>query len=301
MRNLPLPSRADDRIHLNRAIRRYVSKGIVRGHDITADELNEVIAIYDRYDVDLAQPCDPLKGGNLPETLRQAIYAAYESTREGRRLQDIRSLVSKGVDLCPVCGIDPAVELDHFLPRAVFSPLAIFTHNLVPMCHACNNAKLAGFAVEAEGGFLHPYYDALPDVQFVRAQVEIKGNGLLVRFEIDLNAALPSGFADRLHSQMTTLALNERYQKELNNYISGHAISLHGSAASGGSAAVIRFLQLQARYESVQFYRNHWRPVLLHALAAHAPFVGGGFATVLPIPQDIQDDLFTPETVTPEG
>src|SRR6185437_9471056 len=73
MRNLPLPSRTDDRIHLEKAIRTYVSKGIVRGHDITADELNEVIAIYDRYDVDLAQPCDLLKGTNLPETLRQAI------------------------------------------------------------------------------------------------------------------------------------------------------------------------------------------------------------------------------------
>ena len=164
-----------------------------------------------------------------------------------------------------------------------------------------NNAKLAGFALEAEGGFLHPYYDALPDVQFVQAEVEIKGNGLLVRFAIDLNAALPAGFADRLHSQMTTLELNERYQRELNSYISGHAISLHGSAASGDSAAVIRFLQLQARYESVQFYRNHWRPVLLSALAAHPPFVDGGFAAVLPIPQDIQDDLFAPETVTAEG
>ncbi len=298
MRNLTLPSRVDDRIHLEKAIRTYVSRGIVRGHDITAAELDEVIAIYDRYDFDLAQPCDLLKGANLPETLRQAIDTAYETTQEGRRLEDIRTLVRKGVDLCPVCGIDPAVELDHFLPRSVFSPLAIFTHNLVPMCHGCNNAKLAGFAIEAEGGFLHPYYDALPDVQFVQAGVEIKDNGLLVRFTIDLNAALPAGFADRLHTQMTTLDLNERYQKELNSYISGHAISLHGSAASGGSTAVSRYLQLQARYESVRFYRNHWRPVLLHALAAHIPFVDGGFATVLPIPKDIQDDLFAPETVT---
>jgi hypothetical protein len=301
MRNLHLPSRADDRIHLEKAIRTYAYKGVVRGHDITAVELNEVIAIYDRYDLDLAQPCDILKGENLPETLRQAIYAAYDTTQEGRRLEDVRTLVSKGVDLCPVCGIDPAVELDHFLPRSVFSPLAIFTHNLVPLCHACNKAKLAGFAPEAEGGFLHPYYDVLPDVQFVHAEVEIKNDGLLVRFTIDLNATLPTGFANRLHSQMTSLDLNARYQKELNSYISGHAIALHGSASSGGSAAVTRFLQLQARYESVRFYRNHWRPVLLRALASHAPFVDGGFATVLPIPQDIRDDMFAPKTVTTSG
>ncbi len=286
-----MPSRNDDRKNLIKAIRTYVHKGALRGHNLTAAELDEVIAIYDRYDSDLAQPCDFLKGENLPESLRDAIYAAYDTTQEGRRLDEIRELVSKGVDLCPVCGIDPAVELDHFLPRSVFSPLAIFTHNLVPMCHACNNAKLAGFATEDNGGALHPYYDHLPDVQFVQADVEIKNNGLLVHFAIDLGAALPEGFAVRLNAQMTTLALNTRYQKELNNYISSHAITLHICASSGGSTAVRAFLQLQARYESVQFYRNHWRPVLLLALAAHSPFVDGGFATVLPISQEIRDDM----------
>jgi hypothetical protein len=159
--------------------------------------------------------------------------------------------------------------------------------------HLCNHAKLAGFATGPEGGSLHPYYDFLPDVEFVQADVEIKNNGLSVRFSIDLNAALPDGFAVRLDAQMKTLDLNTRYQKELNLYISGHAIALHLSASSGGSVAVRTFLQLQARYEAGQFYRDHWRPVLLRALAAHPPFVNGGFAIVLPVPQEIRDDMFS--------
>jgi len=291
MRNLPLPSRNSDRSDLQRAIRRYAYNGTMVGHDITPVELDGVIALYDHYDTEQATACDLLKGQALPQTLRDAIYTAYDTTQEGRRLSGIRQLVSKGVDLCPVCGIDPAVELDHFLPRSVFKPLAIFTHNLVPMCHSCNHAKLAGFATEDDTAPLHPYYDILPDVDFLQANVEIKNNGLSVVFAIDMSAALPGGFAGRLDAQMLALDLNSRYQKEVNSYISGHAVALHLRASTNGFDGVREFLQFQARYETGRFYRNHWRPVLLRALATYLPFVNGGYAIVLPVPQDILDDM----------
>jgi hypothetical protein len=291
MRNLPLPSRNSDRFDLQRVIRRYAYKGTMLGHDITPPELDNVIALYDRYDSESANPCDPLKGQGLPQTLRDAIYNAYDGTQEGRRLAGIRELIFKGVDLCPVCGIDPAVELDHFLPRSVFKPLAIFTHNLVPMCHSCNHAKLAGFATGDDTAPLHPYYDLLPDVDFLQASVEIKNSGLSVAFAIDLSAVLPDGFAGRIDAQMEALGLNLRYQKEVNSYISGHAIALHLRASTNGFDGVREFLQFQARYETKRFYRNHWRPVLLRALAEYFPFVNGGFATVLPVPRGILDDM----------
>jgi hypothetical protein len=291
MRNLPLPPRNTDRGDLQKAIRRYLYKGIQRGHDISAVELEEVIALYDRYDSDHAASCDLFKGEVMPQTLRDAIYAAYDTTQEGRRLDGIRELIIKGVDLCPVCGIGPAVELDHFLPRSVFKPLAIFTHNLVPMCHSCNHAKLAGFATGDDRASLHPYYDLLPDVDFLHAHVEIENGGLSIEFSIDLNAALPEGFAGRLDAQMQTLDLNSRYQREVNSYISGHAIALNLCASANGPDGVRDFLQLQARYEVERFYRNHWRPVILGALALHPAFVNGGFATVLPVSQEILVDM----------
>ena len=291
MRNLPLPSRADDRTDLQRAIRQYTYRGALRGHEITTEEVEDVIALYDRYDADRAVACDILKGGNLAQALRDAIYDAYDRTQEGKRLEDIRELLFKGIDLCPVCGIDPPVELDHFLPRSVFKPLAIFTHNLVPMCHSCNHAKLAGFGDTAGTASLHPYYDLLPDVQFLSANIDIKGNGLSVDFAIDLGAALPEGFAERLGTQIAALDLNTRYRKEINTYISGHAIALHLRSNTNAGNGVRSYLVLQARYEEGLFYRNHWRPVLLRALAEHDPFVNGGFATVLPVPQEILDDM----------
>lgn len=176
------------------------------GHDITHDEVEEIVALYDRYEQDRGAPCVDLKGLHLPDSLRETIHEAYAKTQGERILQPLRDLLFNGVDLCPVCGIDPATELDHHLPQSEFKPLAIHSRNLIPMCHPCNHAKLAGFDEDGEG-FLHPYYDLLPDLDFLMANIDLNGATLVVSFAIDQAAALPAGFAGRLTTQIEALKL----------------------------------------------------------------------------------------------
>jgi hypothetical protein len=291
MRNLPLPSRDAARQDLVKAITTYRYAGETRGHKITDDELDEVLALYDRYDQDSGQPCDELKGGELPPALTRELRKAYDKTQERGKLVSIREMLFANADLCPICGIDPASELDHHLPRSVFKPLAIYARNLVPMCHACNHAKLAGFcdAEAEERNFLHAYFNILPDADFLRADVDIRDGGLVIEFGVVENV-LPGDYAGRLADQMIALKLNDRYRSEVNTYISGHAITLHLHHASGGADKVRDFLNLQARYEKQALYRNHWRPTLLGALAAHDEFVTGGFTEVLPVPAEMLED-----------
>jgi hypothetical protein len=293
MRNLPLPSRDMARHHLEKAIKMYRYKGEILGHTITPEELDQVLALYDLYDLQRAAPSDDFKGAVFPEGLSDALYKAYDLTQETRKLTSIREILFQNITLCPICGIDPVVELDHHLPRSVFKALAIYTRNLVPLCHACNHTKLAGFGAqgEEEKRFLHAYFDELPDVNFFAAKVEIREGGLIVQFRILTDAGLPLGFAERLQEQMTALKLNERYQQEINSYISGHAVSLHLQYSVNGKESVRSFLSLQARHERTAFYRNHWRPTLLAALAEHDAFIDGGFAQVLPLAADILEDM----------
>jgi len=290
MRNLPAPTRDSDRADLKKAIRRYRHGGQMLGHDISDAEIDAVVALYDLYEADGGQACNALEGPQLPEPLRDLIYAAYDKTQGDRHLKSVRDLIFTGVKLCPVCGIDPAIELDHHLPRSTFKPLAIHVRNLIPMCHACNHAKLAGFNVDGTG-FLHPYYDLLPDLDFLTADIDLTGGALVVAFAIDETVALPEGFAGRLSGQMQDLKLDERYQQEVNTYISAHAAALHLAFRGSGQAGVRKILRLQTGYEVREFHRNHWRPTLLRALTLHDAFTGGGFAEILPIPQDMLDDL----------
>ncbi|MGE3744476.1 MAG: HNH endonuclease signature motif containing protein [Sphingomonadaceae bacterium] len=243
MRNLPEPSRDADRADLRKSVRQYRYGGKTLGHDITDAEIEAVVALYDKYEVDRGAACDELKGPTLPTPLRDAIHAAYEKTQETRVLYSVRELLFKGVELCPVCGIDPATELDHHLPQSAFKPLAIHTRNLVPMCHPCNHAKLAGFDVDGSG-FLHPYYEVLPDLDFLQAIVDLADGALVVTFAIDGAAVLPAGYANRLTGQMEALDLDTRYQQEVNTYISSHAAALHLAHSALGQAGVQKTLRL---------------------------------------------------------
>jgi hypothetical protein len=293
LRNLPLPSRDSARDDLIKAIKAYRYKGVMRGYTATDADIEAILKLYDQYDEDAALPLDVLKGGEFSQRLIDALYDAFDLTQEKRKLKSIRKLVFSSVTLCPICGIAPAKELDHYLPRSVFKPLSIYTRNLVPLCHDCNHIKLAGFGDQddAEKRFLHAYFDALPDVDFLTANIEIRGSGLVVDFTISEAIALPDGLADRLTNQFTALKLNERYKQEINTYLSSHAVSLHTASRAEGEKGVRHFLSLQARYELQAFYRNHWRPTLLNALIRHDEFVDGKFREVLPMPLDILEDL----------
>ncbi|RZO02746.1 HNH endonuclease [Pseudomonas moorei] len=295
MKNIPMPSRDTVREDLVKAIKRYRYKQQLLGHTITAEEIDQVLAIYDRYDADQGVASDLLKGPRLPRALIDAMEAAYDKTQESRQLYPLRQSLFEGVDLCPICGITPPVELDHFLPRSQFKTLAIYPRNLVPLCHACNHTKLAGFGDEGDDErFLHAYFDIMPDEQFLDANIDIQGGGLIVTFSISDHADLPEGYSERLTRQMTSLRLNDRYEREVNSYISSHAVTLHLQHSVGGQDAVRSFLNFQARFERRQFYLNHWRPTLLSALARHDEFTDGGFAQVMPLPRDLLDDIANP-------
>ena len=291
MRNLPLPSRDSDRTDLRRAVRRYRYAGELRGHDITDAEIEQIVALYDRYEADSGAAHDDLKGEGLPQNLRDTIHAAFAKTQEGRTLHPIRERLFRDVEQCPICGIAAPDELDHHLPQSVFKPLAIHIRNLVPMCHTCNSAKRAGFGEDEFTGFLHPYYDVLPEVDFLQAAVAVRNEALVVSFAINTGVALPAGWTDRMANQFETFELDDRFQKEVNTNVASHAVSLHLTYRQNGQAGVRALLRLQAEFETAAFHRNHWRPVLLRALADLDEFTDGGFAVVLPIPEYMIEDL----------
>lgn len=290
MRNLALPSRDAVLADLKKGVRKYKHKNQQLGHLLTEQEAAQVLAIYDQYDLGLAIATDALKGEHLAGTLREEIRKAFDKTQGNRQLKSIRELCFREVGLCPICGIDKASELDHHLPRSIFKPLAIYPRNLIPLCHDCNHTKNA--AVGAEGlGFVHAYFDMLPDEDFIQATVAIEANALLVVFGVNPDAAIEDALRNRLLAQVATLNLNDRYREEVANCLSSHVITLRLIMRAAGADGVRAFLQKQTAVEVGRFHRNHWRPVLLRALALHEDFVGGGFADVLPMAEGEFDEL----------
>ncbi|WP_156374370.1 HNH endonuclease [Pseudorhodoferax sp. Leaf274] len=251
-----------------------------------------MLAVYDAYDAARGVANIALTTPEMDAALKQALHDAYDQTQKRRRLKHVREELFSGVELCPVCGIDPPTELDHVLPRSAYKAVAVYVRNLVPLCHLCNHHKLAGFAEPGELPFLHAYFDQLPDIQFLHAEVRLQDSTLSVTFSIDGLDAVADSLGDKLKNIHIRLNLSERYLAEVNIFLASQAISLHGAYAAGGSQGVKAQLRAQAQYEIRRFYRNHWRPTLLAKLSTCDDFCNGGFIPVFNVPAEILRDAF---------
>jgi hypothetical protein len=286
MRSLPRPNRDDARAQLEKALEIYQRKGVQHGYAVSPEQLDNLIALYDAYDAAGGAPLEDLKGPKLAEELKAAIHDGYRFTQAGGKLEPIRTSLMSGVEHCPICGITGPRELDHYLPKSGYRTLAIYVRNLVPLCHDCNQSKSTQEAGQPEHQFVHPYFEELPDVQFLRATITLANGALTVDYDIDPAADLPEILQARLSFQFERLKLNKRFQREINTYLTSHAVMLAMTFDAGGGESVSLFLNRQANVERRAFHRNHWRPVLLGALADHQAFCAGGFQEVLPREKD---------------
>lgn len=292
MRNLPVPSRNECKDHLVKSIYTYNYKG-PRGHELTEEDIKSVIALYNLYDQKLGVATDELKAATLAESLKETIKTAYGKTYEGGALHSIRTALFANVDKCPICGIQPVTELDHHLPESQFRALAIYTRNLVPLCSPCNKKKLAYFGEEGgnKASFIHAYFDALPDAQFIKAKVDLTGKSLAVEFDVDHHPQLSQENANRISQQIKALNLNARYSKEINTYLTGHAVTMHTLFSVAGKTALKGWLKATAAHAQAAYYPNYWTSVLLDGLASHDEFIDGGFIQVFPVHKNIIDDF----------
>ena len=274
MRSLSIPDREQVREHLITALEVYRVSGRDRGYAVSPAELDDVLDLYDLYDAAGGGVGVVLEGGGLADQLRQAIYDAYDFTQVGRKLSFIRAHLMRGVDRCPVCGISPPRELDHHLPRSLFRPLAIYVRNLIPMCHDCNHLKNRSASADPNRAFMHLYFERLP-VQLLRVDIDIQNGALLAQYSVDPAANLSAEARARVGHQIERLRLNDRYAREINPYIISHATAVRMCFESGGAESVESFLIEQAAVEAGAFHANHWRPLLLRALANHVGFCSG--------------------------
>jgi hypothetical protein len=284
MKNLPLPNRALVRQHLTVALEVRESGDKQHGYPVSEAELAAILSLYDGYDAASGASSENLKGLSLDEALRAAIYDGYELTQVGRRLASIRTQLFQGVERCPICGISPPRVLDHHLPKATYHPLAIYLRNLVPLCIECNQSKGASVSANPAQRFLHLYFENLPNERFLRVQVDTPNGGLIAEYGLDPAAELPAPLGARISYQLDRLRLNTRYAQEINSYLTSHTTALHMCFDALGNVGVREYLNRQATVEFAQFHSNHWRPLLLLALANHEAFCAGGFRQLLPAP-----------------
>src|SRR5688572_29911717 len=98
-------------------------------YPITPAERASVQALYTLYEGNLGRAHPDLGGRLIGDGLKNVIHAAYDMTQKRRRLKHIRAALMVKPDTCPYCGITPASDLDHHLPKGAYRVLAIYPRN----------------------------------------------------------------------------------------------------------------------------------------------------------------------------
>lgn len=159
---------------------------------------------------------------------------------------------------CPYCGFGEISEIDHFLPSSRYPEFSIFTYNLVPACHRCNNLKRT-----VGGVSFHPYYDLVIVNEFLKSRVlrVPRSNLYKATFSIDISllTAAEADFVSQLYRQLDLL---KRYGDISTNYIE----RLRVDYAKLNNYFLMNFLQ--SRYDSctTTLGVNHYETAILKSL-----------------------------------
>ncbi|MBR7630298.1 HNH endonuclease [Aeromonas popoffii] len=222
---LPLPDHQDSIEDLKTSL---TFKSGKEKFTIESDVLNSIKRCYEKYEeVQGKASQDLLDLSKLDEEVLSAIHDAYSEVQENKRLSYLRDRLLLAAGRCPCCGIGAADELDHHLPRSVYKILAVYSSNLVPMCHKCNNKKRTVAGLTSRDSFIHIYYDRVPENdRFLFAKTEIIDGRLLVEFEVQNIPSLSPELYEMLMFQTKRVEFNKRVIKEVNIFLGAFMVSL---------------------------------------------------------------------------
>jgi hypothetical protein len=166
---------------------------------------------------------------------------------------------------CPLCGLSKWETFDHFAPKRFFPEFAVLPRNLVACCWKCNHLK--GDHWEQPPAVLNAYYDPWPRKRFLAAVVDFDPDtGASVTFTVLNNIRSGRLARERLMRHLGRLKLLKRFGEAGAEAVDDYRISLavHGHRTR---AQRRRFLLQEAAGVARKHGANHWRTVLLDALA----------------------------------
>ena len=193
----------------------------------------------------------------------------------GRHVYDLlRHGAPNGI--CPFCSQRTVSTLDHYLPKTRFPDLSILPLNLVPACPDCNNKKLEHAPRSEAEQLIHPYYDRLPDGQWLLASVRYSSGIPVVLFAAEPPDDWEASLRMRVKLQFKQLGLASLYASHAAEEIANIRHSLGVLLQAGGVSAVQSRLAEQAA-SRMSVNPNSWQTAMYEAISNSPEFCSGNF------------------------
>ena len=210
----------------------------------------------------------------LPNVTAEEMVRLYDQKMvarrsPGRAIYDNLRLAPRN-GRCPLCGHREVMTLDHYLPKASFSALAVNPTNLVPACWDCNRAKLASVVAT-----LHPYFDDVENDRWLYARV-VERTPAVVEYFVESPDEWPEGLALRVREHFNLYKIADLYSAQAARILSGIRLRLADAYHNGGPESVKQHVSEDARSWQASDI-NGWEAVLYEALSESEWFCETGF------------------------
>ena len=133
----------------------------------------------------------------------------------GRKYYNIIREQAK-LNICPICGIRPVKNLDHYLPKAKYPTLSVTPNNLIPSCRDCNMDKRDSASCDSQNIPVHLYFDDIPNEPWLYVTV---GDNLEILYYISCPKTVDKGVRKRLEKHLEFYDLHELYSSHASSQI----------------------------------------------------------------------------------
>lgn len=238
---------------------------------------------YKEY-VDNKNNLEKMSSANISSARREALTKCYLSPTSvlNKLKEKIVYPDLDDFDACPYCDIGEPKTIDHYLPKEEFPEYAVFSKNLVPVCSVCNsNYKKTYWIKDGKRLFFNPYFDSIPDEEFLLVELDIDGG-----IKIDYQASdVPNEyeFSGLFKNHFEKLALNKRYKIKAAAEISRKRRTLKRLYNNKSWQGVSSMLSNELDKLEEEFSKNHWKTSLYKALSKSKDFCDKGFDKPLKI------------------
>lgn len=195
----------------------------------------------------------------------------------GRPVYD-RLILRARHGLCALCGAQKAKTLDHHLPKAKFSPLAVNPLNLIPSCRDCNTGKHAALPKTPGDQTFHPYFDDFGADRWLHAEV-VQTSPPTISFSVKPPATWPQLWADRAQSHFAAFALGSLYTSLAGQELVNIRYRLMGLFTSTQAQGVSAHLAEEAVSRELAD-KNSWQTAMYRATSMDTWFCTEGFALI---------------------
>lgn len=179
----------------------------------------------------------------------------------GRKYYDLLMSVPKG-RRCPICGERIVRNLDHYMPKSVYTTLIVTPENLIPVCRDCNFDKLTFTISNTEDAPLHPYFDNIDSEIWL--SVKLLSNQTAI-YDVTCPDTWCATLKQRVKNHLRLFSLDEFYGIKAGQEIADEIWGWRKILNENGSIQLLDHLKMRCKsIEKNQL--NSWKSALYRGL-----------------------------------